>query len=88
LRIRQFLSFANKEAEKGIGILTQRFLDHLRQKEHLSDGLIQQADDALRLYLHYEEGIKSKEGACARDSETCLFIGYRHIKRDETPHKT
>jgi len=62
LRVRQFLSFANKEAEKDIEILTQRFLDYLRQKEHLSDGLIQQAVDALRLHLyHYEEGIKFRE---------------------------
>jgi len=43
LRVSQFLSFANKEAEKSIEILTQKFLDYLTQKEHLSDGLIRQA---------------------------------------------
>ncbi len=45
LRVSQFPSFANKEAEKGIEILTQKFLDYLRQKEHLSYGLIRRQAD-------------------------------------------
>ncbi|HOV89403.1 MAG TPA: integron integrase [Syntrophorhabdaceae bacterium] len=58
LRVSQFLTFSEKETEKDIEILVQRFLDLLKTKEHLSDGLIRQAEDALRLYLyHYDEGI-------------------------------
>jgi hypothetical protein len=62
LRVSQFLSFANRSAENDIETLVQKFLDQLKARENVSEGLVRQAQDAIRLYLyHYEDGIRFRE---------------------------
>ena len=62
LRVSQFLSFANRSAENDIETLVQKFLDQLKARENVSEGLVRQAQDAIRLYLyHYKDGIRFRE---------------------------
>jgi integron integrase len=62
LRVSQFLAFANRDTERDVETLIQKFLDHLKAKDNISDGLVKQAEQALRLYLdHYDVGIHFRE---------------------------
>jgi integron integrase len=62
LRVSQFLTFANRDKERDLNILIEKFLDSLREDKNLSDGLIIQARDAIRLYVnHYKDGIHFRE---------------------------
>lgn len=59
LRVRQFLAFANRNAEDDTDVLIQNFLSHLRADSRVGEGLVKQAEEALRIYLYqYEEGIQ------------------------------
>ena len=61
-RVSQFLSFANRSAQNDIETLVQKFLDQLKARENVSEGLVRQAQDAIRLYLyHYKDGICFRE---------------------------
>ncbi len=62
LRVSQFLAFANKDKERDIETLVKRFLDYLKVRENVSDGLIKQARDALTVYLYqYKDGIRFRK---------------------------
>jgi len=62
LRVSQFLTFANKDKERDIETLVNKFLDHLKVRENVSDGLIKQARDALTVYLYqYKDGMRFRE---------------------------
>ena len=62
LRVSQFLAFANRNTERDIEIVVQGFLDQMKARDNVSEGLVRQAQDAIRLYLyHYKDGIRFME---------------------------
>jgi integron integrase len=62
LRVSQFLAFANRHAENDLQALIHEFLERLKTKENVNDGLVRQAQDAIQLYLyHYKDGIRYRE---------------------------
>jgi len=62
LSVSQFLAFANKDKERDMETLVKRFLDYLKVRENVSDGLIKQARDALTVYLYqYKDGIRFRK---------------------------
>ncbi|MBA4417733.1 MAG: hypothetical protein C0392_07460 [Syntrophus sp. (in: bacteria)] len=52
LRVSQFLSFANRNMESDADALVDKFLDHLKTRENISEWHVKQAQDALGLYLY------------------------------------
>jgi len=62
LRVSQFLAFTNRHAENDLQALIHEFLERLKTKENVNDGLVKQAQDAIQLYLyHYKDGIRYRE---------------------------
>ena len=58
-RVCQFLEFANRHAENDLQALIHEFLERLKTKENVNDGLVRQAQDAIQLYpYHYKDGIR------------------------------
>ncbi len=49
----RFLSFSNNNKEIGIELRVNKFLDRLKKQKNISDWQIQQAEEALRLYIHH-----------------------------------
>ena len=47
----KFLSFSNNNEEIGVELRVNKFLDRLKKQKNISDWQIQQADEALRLYI-------------------------------------
>lgn len=73
LRVSQFLAFANKDNERDLAALIQKFLDHLKETQNISDWYVKQAQDAIQLYLyHYKVGIRFREVRFGQASEAVL----------------
>jgi len=73
LRVSQFLVFANRHPENDLQALIHEFLERLKTKENVSEGLTRQAQDAIQLYLyHYKDGIRYREIRFGRANEGAL----------------
>jgi len=84
LRVSQFLAFANRNTERDIEIVVQEFLDQMKARDNVSEELVRQAQDAIRLYLyHYKDGIRFIELRSA--GAYIQFVNSsRYIRRDKT----
>jgi len=73
LRVSQFLAFANRHTENDLQALIHEFLERLKMKENVNDGLVRQAQDAIQLYLyHYKDGIRFREVRFGKANEAAL----------------
>jgi integron integrase len=53
LWVNKFLSFSNKHQDKNLNLRIKIFLDSLVKEKKLSDWQAEQADNAIRLYIHH-----------------------------------
>jgi len=88
LRVSQFLAFTNRHAENDLQALIHEFLERLKTKENVNDGLVKQAQDAIQLYLyHYKDGIRYREirfglaNEGALSSTTNVLADMKHLIR-------
>ena len=51
--VSKFLAFSNRNEELQPDLRVEKFLNDLKSQKNIADWQIQQADDALRLYIHH-----------------------------------
>lgn len=76
--VSRFLRFSNTQQDKPLDLRIQMFLDALKKDEKLQDRQFEQADTAVKLYIHHF--LSNNASALSPDAETAAEEKYPDVK--------
>lgn len=76
--VSKFLRFSNTQQDKPLDLRIQMFLDVLRKDERLQDWQFEQADNAVKLYIHHF--LLNNTSSLSPDAETAAEEKYPDVK--------